>query len=238
MEEFPVYRALSQGSAEEMVASAAKFRAQGIRHFQMKVGGEADEDIARIRAVLNFAEEGETVVADANTGWTLHQATRVVNAFAGENLYIEQPCATLAECLSIRARTDLPMVLDEIITSIPIFVDAYSRGALDVLNAKVSRWGGITKTAQIRDLAQALGVALDLEDAASSDVMSAAMAHLAGSTRPEAFFTASIWNYRLRESVSPDSPKPVNGRVNVPRGPGLGITVDDEALGAPVFTIE
>ena len=237
VEEFPVYRALSQGSAEEMVESAAKFRAQGIRHFQMKVGGEADEDIARIRAVLDFAQEGETVVADANTGWTLHQATRVVNAFAGENLYIEQPCATLAECLSIRARTDLPMVLDEIITSIPIFVDAYSRGALDVLNAKVSRWGGITKTAQIRDLAQALGVALDLEDAASSDVMSAAMAHLADSTRPEAFFTASIWNYRLRESVSPDSPKPVNGRVSVPRGPGLGITVDEEALGEPIFTI-
>ena len=237
VEEFPVYRALSQGSAEEMVASAAKFRAQGIRHFQMKVGGEADEDIARIRAVLDFAKREKPSWPTPTRDGLFTRLRGSSTRFAGEKLYIEQPCATLAECLSIRARTDLPMVLDEIITSIPIFVDAYSRGALDVLNAKVSRWGGITKTAQIRDLAQALGVALDLEDAASSDVMSAAMAHLAGSTRPEAFFTASIWNYRLRESVSPDSPKPVNGRVSVPRGPGLGITVDEEALGAPVFTV-
>lgn len=235
--EFPVYRALSRGTAEEMAESAAKYREQGIRHFQLKVGGRPEEDIVRIRAVLDFVEVGETVVADANTGWTLHEATRVVNAFGGEKLYIEQPCATLAECLTIRSRTDLPMVLDEIITSIPIFLEAYNQNGLDVLNAKVSRWGGITKTAQVRDLAQTLGVAVDFEDAASGDVMAAALAQLVASTRPQTFFTASIWNPRFKESVSPDAPWPVNGRVKVPQGPGLGITVDEEALGEPIFTI-
>ncbi|MCH9035709.1 MAG: mandelate racemase/muconate lactonizing enzyme family protein [Chloroflexi bacterium] len=237
VEDFPIYRALSQGTPEEMVESAARYRAQGIRHFQMKVGGTADEDIPRIKAVLDSVQDGEVVVADANTGWNLHQATRVVNALRGERVYIEQPCPTLAECLSVRSRTSLPMVLDEVITGVPAFLEAYRQSAMDVINIKVSRVGGLTKAAQLRDLAQDLGVAVDLEDAASSDIMAAALAHLVASTRPEAFFTASIWNYRLRESISPDAPRPENGRVPVPKGPGLGITIDEEALGPPLFSI-
>ena len=237
VDDFPIYRSLSQGSPQEMVERAAQYRADGIRHFQVKVGGEPDDDIARVRAVLEESQPGEVVVADANTGWNLHQATRVVNGLRGEKVYIEQPCLTLAECLSVRARTDLPMVLDEVITGVGPFLEAYRTRAMDAINLKVSRVGGITKAAQVRDLAQALGVAVDIEDAAGGDVMAAAISHLAASTRPEFLFTATVSNNRYKERVSPDAPRPKKGRVSVPRGPGLGITVDEESLGQPLFSI-
>ncbi|MFQ5873217.1 MAG: mandelate racemase/muconate lactonizing enzyme family protein [Dehalococcoidia bacterium] len=237
VDDFPIYRSLSQGSPQEMVERAAQYRADGVRHFQVKVGGEPDEDIARVRAVLEESQPGEVVVVDANTGWNLHQATRVVNGLRGETVYIEQPCLTLAECLAIRACTDLPMVLDEVITGVGPFLEAYRKRAMDAINLKVSRVGGLTKAAQVRDLAQVLGVAVDIEDAAGGDVMAAAISHLAASTRPEFLFTATVANNRYKESVSPDAPRPQKGRVSVPRGHGLGITVDEESLGQPLFSI-
>ena len=237
VEDFPIQKPISKGSPKEMVERMARYRAEGIRHFQMKMGGDPDEDIDRVKTVLDATEVGEVVVADANTGWNLHQATRVVNALKGEGVYIEQPCPTLAECLVVRSRTSLPMILDEVITGIGPFLEAYNRRGMDVINIKVSRVGGLTKAAQLRDLAQSLGVALDHEDAASGDIMTTAIAHLAASTRPEFFFIASTANYRYHESVSPDAPRPNNGRVPVPKGPGLGITVDEKALGQPLFSI-
>ncbi len=237
VEDFPIYRGVSQASPQEMVDKVAKYRAQGMHHFQLKVGGDPDEDIARIGAVLETVEPGEVVVADANTGWNLHQATRVVNALRGERVYIEQPCPTLTECLSVRARTDLPMVLDEVITGVGPFQEAYERRGMDVINLKVSRVGGITKAAQVRDLAQALGVALDIEDSPGGDIIACAITHLVASTRPEFFFAGTIANDRYHESVSPGAPRPKGGRAPVPRGPGLGLTVDEEALGPALFSI-
>ncbi|GAF93618.1 unnamed protein product, partial [marine sediment metagenome] len=85
-ENYPLYRAISQGPAEEMAEDVTRFREEGYRRFQLKVGGDPDEDVHRIRAVLKVIQPGDTLVADANTGWLMHKAIRVVNALAGEQV--------------------------------------------------------------------------------------------------------------------------------------------------------
>ena len=62
-----------------MAANVAGYRAEGYRRFQLKVGGNPDEDIERIRAVRAILEPGDKLVADANTGWLMHEAARVVD---------------------------------------------------------------------------------------------------------------------------------------------------------------
>jgi L-alanine-DL-glutamate epimerase-like enolase superfamily enzyme len=52
-------------------------------------------------------------MCDANTGWKMHQAMRVVNAVKDLDVYIEQPCLTYDECLSVRRLCPLPVILDE-----------------------------------------------------------------------------------------------------------------------------
>ena len=69
-----LYRAISQESSAKMARSVARYRAEGYRKFQLKVGGDPDEDIARIRAVRARLKPGDVLVADANTGWLMHQA--------------------------------------------------------------------------------------------------------------------------------------------------------------------
>jgi len=75
-----LYRAISQQSPEEMAQKVKGYRQQGYTRFQLKVGGDPDLDIERIRAVRSLLEPTDRLVADANTGWTQHEAMRVVRA--------------------------------------------------------------------------------------------------------------------------------------------------------------
>src|SRR5205823_677023 len=80
--DFVLYRAISQESPEAMARRVAEYRAEGYQRFQLKVGGDPATDIDRIRAVAEKLRpgEGDRLIADANTGWLMHDAMRVVRA--------------------------------------------------------------------------------------------------------------------------------------------------------------
>lgn len=237
-EEYPLYRAMPQRSPSEMAADVRRCRAEGYRKFQLKVGGDPDEDIRRIRAVREILEPGDILVADANTGWLQHAAMRVVRAIADLDVYIEAPCLTYEECLTIRRHTDLPFVLDEHITGISMVLRAHADHAMDVINLKISRVGGLTKAVLVRNLCESLGIAMTLEDTWGGDIATATIAHLVGSTAPELLFTSTDFNSYNDVSVAPDAPRRREGKLAVPAGPGLGITVDEAMLGSPVVTLQ
>jgi L-alanine-DL-glutamate epimerase-like enolase superfamily enzyme len=237
VEDYPLYRAISQNDAAIMAEDVSRYRSEGYRRFQLKVGGVPDDDIARVKGVLRVLQEGDVLVADANTGWTQHQAIRVVNALEGEDVYIEAPCPSYEECLTVRKHTRLPFVLDEHITGVGPFLRAHADGAMDVVNIKISRVGGLTKAVQLRNLCESVGIGMTIEDSWGGDITTATMAQLAGSTRPEFLFTSTDFNSYVDLSVSPDAPRRRQGRLAVPKGPGLGITVDEGKLGKPVVSV-
>lgn len=237
VDKFPLYRAISQGAPDKMAEDVAKYREEGYRRFQLKVGSIPEDDILRTRAVLEVIQPGDILVADANTGWIPHKAIRVVNALEGENVYIEQPCTTLEECLVVRAHTTQPMVLDEIIRDVPSLMRAYELGAMDVVNLKISRLGGLTKAKQMRDLCQSLGIAMTIEDSWGGDITTAAIAHLAGSTMPEYYFTSTDFNSYNDVHLAEDAPARKEGWLEVSAEPGLGIHIKENLLGDPVVTI-
>src|SRR5215510_1448256 len=142
-EDVPLYRAISQESPEQMAAKVAGYRAEGYRRFQLKVGGDPDVDIERIRAVAATLQTGDRLVADANTGWTQHEAMRVARAVRDVDVYIEQPCLTYEECLSVRRLIDHPFVLDETIDSLDVLLRARADLAADVVNLKIAKLGGL-----------------------------------------------------------------------------------------------
>jgi len=233
-----LYRAISQRPAAEMAANVAEYRSEGYRRFQLKVGGDPDEDIARIRAVREVLEPGDKLVADANTGWLMHEAMRVANAVRDVDVYIEQPCASYEQCLSIRRNTALPFVLDEVIDSVDAILKGAADGAMDVVNIKISKFGGLTKARQARDLCVSLGIAMTIEDSWGGDIVTAAIAHLAHSTPTEFLFTSTDFNSYVTQSIAEGAPQRVNGRMAASTEPGLGVTPRMEVLGDPVWTCE
>jgi L-alanine-DL-glutamate epimerase-like enolase superfamily enzyme len=232
-----LYRAISQEAPAAMAARVAGYRAEGYRKFQLKVGADVASDIERIRAVRSELEPGDILVADANTGWLMHDAARVVRAVRDVDVYIEQPCLTLEECLTIRRRTDHPFVLDEVIDSVEALLHAHGLGAMDVINLKISKVGGLTKARQIRDLCATLGIAMTIEDSWGGDITTAAIAHLAHST-PEALrFSATDFNSYVTVSTAEGAPQRRNGKMTASTEPGLGVTPRLEVLGPPVLDV-
>src|SRR5438094_7686280 len=236
-EDFLLYRAISQESARAMADRVAGYRAEGYRRFQLKVGGDPAEDIARIRAVAERLQPGDRLIADANTGWLMHDAMRVVRAVRDIDVYIEQPCLSYEECLSVRRHTDHPFVLDEVIDSIDMLLRGHADRAMDVVNLKISKLGGLTRTRQARDLCVSLGVAMTLEDSWGGDIVTAAIAHLAHSTPPEFQFTATDFNSYVTVSIAEGAPRRVNGRMAAATRPGLGVTPRMDVLGPPVLEV-
>ena len=236
-EDFVLYRAISQEAPEEMARRVAGYRAEGYRRFQLKVGGAPEVDVERIRAVRAVLEDSDVLVADANTGWLMHEAARVVRAVRDVDVYVEQPCASYEECLSIRRRTDHPFVLDETIDGVGVLLRAAEDRAMDVVNLKIGKLGGLTRTRQARDLCVSLGVAMTIEDTWGGDVATAAIAHLAHSTPPELLFTATDFNSYVTVSTADGAPQRRNGRMAAPDRPGLGIRVRAEVLGKPVVDV-
>jgi L-alanine-DL-glutamate epimerase-like enolase superfamily enzyme len=236
-DDFGLYRAISQEAPEAMAARVAGYRAEGYRRFQLKVGGDPDEDVRRIRAVASQLRPGDRLIADANTGWRMHDALRVVRAVRDVDVYIEQPCPTYEECLSVRRRTDHPFVLDESVDSVDVLLRGWADAAMDVVNLKISKLGGLTKTRQARDLCVSLGIAMTLEDSWGGDIVTAAIAHLAHSTPPELLFTATDFNSYVTVSLAEGAPRRVDGRMAASARPGLGVTPRLEVLGAPVLEV-
>ncbi len=230
-EDFPLYVAIGLAPVEEMVERVRGYRAEGVRLFQLKLGADPREDAARVRAVLEATEDGETIIADANGGWRLQDATIAARALEGlDRVLFEQPCPTLEECLIVRGRTTLPMILDEVITDVNALLRA--RDAIDGINIKIGRVGGLTKAKLLRDLGQQLGLRFTIEDSWGGDVTSAAVAHLAASTKPSQLLMASFMNDWTLEHVAGHEPRSSGGRGRAPSGPGRGITVDDTSLTA------
>ncbi len=236
-DDFLLYRAISQEAPEAMAGKVAGYRAEGYRKFQLKVGGDPETDIERIRAVSAELLRGDVLIADANTGWLMHQAARVVRAVKDIDVYIEQPCETFEECYSIRKMTDHPFVLDESIDGLPILLRANSLQAMDVVNIKISKFGGLTKARQARDLCVSLGIAMTIEDSWGGDIITAAISHLAHSTPTELLFSSTDFNSYVTISIANDAPQRNNGRLAASTAPGLGITPKMEVLGQAVFEV-
>ncbi len=236
-EDFCLYRAISQESPDEMAAKVAGYRGEGYHRFQLKVGGDPDVDIERIRAVAAKLEPGDRLVADANTGWLMHDALRVVRAVRDVDVYIEQPCLSYEECLTVRRRTEHPFVLDEIIDCIEVLVRGRADLAMDVVNIKISKFGGLTKARQARDLCVSLGIAMTIEDTWGGDIVTAAIAHLAHSTPPELLFSSTDFNSYVTRSIAEGAPQRQHGRLSAGTSAGLGIAPRKDVLGEAVVEV-
>ena len=204
----PLYVAVPLGPADAMAAFVERERAGGIHHFQLKLGAAPEEDLERVAAVHAVTGPEDALIGDANGAWRRQDAIIAARLFAGfDRLRLEQPCPTLEECIAVRRLTTLPMVLDEVITDLPTLVRAAAADAMDHVNLKVGRVGGLTRARAMRDAAVALGLTLTIEDSWGGDIVTAAVGHLAAGVPPGSLFAASYMNDWTLEHVAGYEPR-------------------------------
>jgi L-alanine-DL-glutamate epimerase-like enolase superfamily enzyme len=238
-EELSLYTGVGISSLDETRKRCAEALAAGFRQVQVKVGTASwRDDVTRIEASVEALGDVDRVIVDANGFWPQADAVRVVAAVDHLDIYVEQPCASVAECAQVRRSSRRPFILDEVLTGAREIVEAHRDAALDAVRLKLSNVGGITPVRRARDVAVALGLPLTVEDSGGGDIVSTAATHLACSTDPKFLLGGYLPSEMVAERIATGAPRAEHGVARLPAGPGLGIEVDESALGSPVLRVE
>ena len=234
-DEVRLFKVVSRQEPDAMAQKLKDYQQQGFTQFQMKVGADATVDIERIFKVAAQLKSGNVLNADANCGWRQHDAIRVVRAVRDVELYLEQPCLTYEQCLAVRRHCDHPMILDECMDSVGLVIRGWQDSAMDAINLKINRVGGLTKAMMFRDLCIELGIIMTVEDSWSGEIATAAIAHLAHTLPREFHFQSSAFHEYSDLEIAEGGPSIEQGWMRASNGVGLGVEPIMEVLGEPVF---
>jgi L-alanine-DL-glutamate epimerase-like enolase superfamily enzyme len=231
----PLAWGIYQKSPEEMAADAVAGVEAGFHAIKLKVGRALDEDVAAVRAVATAVGRDIPLRLDANGAWlSVAEAARAIKAFVSVATiaWIEQPLARhdLDGLRLLRQRTPVPIMADESCQSLR---DAYNLAraqAADVFNVYVVEAGGLEAAAAIFAFGDAVGIPCILGSQAEMGIGTAACAHLGVAVRhlPYACETFGPLRY-CSDYVA--HPIPISGGfLTPPDGPGLGVSLDMEAV--------
>ncbi len=240
----PVAMISSIGSADPdaMRSNVARHRAEGFLGHSIKIGAGAGEggpalDAERIKACLADKTAEEWFLADANGGLCVEHALRMLALLPpGLDFVLEAPCASWRETLSLRQRTSVPLLLDELIESDADLIHAISNDACDGVGLKVSKQGGLTAMRRQREICRAAGLVVSVQDTVGSEIAFAGVLHCAQSTPRHMLRCALDTRAMVGLSTARFDAPIVNGGAEAPGEPGLGLEPDLTVLGEPVRT--
>ena len=227
-EVIPVNRTLAAGPPEEVAMHAAEAARAGYQCFKVKVG--LPDDGERVAAVREAIGPWPALRVDANGAWSVPQAMAALPELLPYDLeLIEQPCRTLEELAAVRRESPVPVAADEPIATADDVRAAAAAGACDAVNVKLATSGGFTAAREALRAASETGLEGYLSSTLDGPWGIAAALQLAASERISlacGLATLELFDARLARALPP----PTRGLMAVPQGPGLGVTVSDDAL--------
>ncbi len=175
---------ISLDSPEKMVAESRKRIKEGFRILKIKVGGDPQLDIQRLQLIQEAVGREIKIRIDANQGWSAKQAVLVGKELVtlGINIELmEQPVAArdFVGMRYVRDHLHLPVVADESVFSPRDALELVNLGAVDGLNIKLMKCGGIYNALKIIAIAEAAGIPCMIGSMMESHVSVTAAAHLA-----------------------------------------------------------
>lgn len=186
-----------------------------------------------VAAVREAVGAGVDILIEAHRRFAPGPARRIAERLAPYAPYwFEEPCPAenLPGLAEVRRHTSLPLVTGEALYGKAAFRPAFELGAADVINPDVANTGGILELKEIAAMAEAYQVAVSPHNFNSTGVATAATLH-AAAVMPNFLITEYFVPFQaISREIVPDVPVPENGLLPLPRGPGLGVTVDREAL--------
>ncbi len=238
--DLPLYHSITCIAPDEMVRIAKDAQSKGMTQFQVKLGADADwqADVERLTKVREAVGPGPIVYGDWNCGATQLDATRTGRAVAHLDIMLEAPCKTMAECAAVQSASGLPMKMDELAHDTASLLAAHDLRIMDAVALKISKFGGLSKLRQARDLCLHLGPKMCIECTWGSDIVTAAALHLGAATEPARVLNVCDLSSYVSPRLDPTAPTRRSGRIAPPSGPGLGIAPDLDLLGAPDLVLD
>ena len=231
----PIASSVGAKTVEETREVIQRYRDRGYVAHSVKIGGDVERDVARVRDVESIRLPGEIVLYDVNRGWTRQQALRVMQATEDLKVMFEQPGETLDDIAAIRPLHSAPVSVDEILVTLQDAARIARDGLAEVFGIKLNRVGGLTKAARMRDVALAHGIDMFVMATGGSVLADTEALHLAA-TIPDINCHA-VW--ACQDMLTVDiaggrGPRNKAGHLHLPEEPGLGVAPNEDQLGHPV----
>ena len=231
----PIASSVGAKTVEETREVMTRYRDRGYVAHSVKIGGDVERDVARIRDVESIRLPGEIVLYDVNRGWTRQQALRVMQSTEDLTVMFEQPGETLDDIAAIRSLHSAPVSVDESLVTLQDAARIARDGLAEVFGIKLNRVGGLTKAARMRDVALAHGIDMFVMATGGSVLADTEALHLAA-TIPDINCHA-VW--ACQDMLTVDiadgrGPRNLAGHLHLPEEPGLGVEPNEDQLGDPV----
>lgn len=247
----PVSKEIGGGSPEDMAAYCVEhIERYNIKAFKAKIGGNPELDATRLRAMREAVGPDVSLRADANQGYrTAKDAIRfcrLCDRYDVNLELLEQPVGyqNLRGMALVRRSVDVLIEADEGCYTVQDAMILVQNEAVDVLNIKIGKAGGITNAKKIAAVAEAAGLVTVVGTALGLGPERAAKLHLASST-PTMLPHVEFSELTLHGALLIDEDEQVfsapiddDGCLPVPTGPGLGITMDEEKVAAHTLSID
>jgi o-succinylbenzoate synthase len=173
-------------SPKKMAEDAVKAVKKGFKALKVKVGVNPVEDIERIRLIREAVGGDIQIRIDANQGWTPKQAIDVLTRIEEFDIqFAEQPVPAedIKGLIEVKKNSPIPIMADESVHSPEDAFRLIQAEAIDLINIKLMKSGGILKAKKIAAIAEAAGIPCMIGCMGESEIGIAAGAHLAAAVK-------------------------------------------------------
>ncbi len=232
----PVAWAIPWGEPDVTAERAAWAVGEGFRTVKLKIGRPGTIDRAAVAAVRAAVGDEVEIKVDANCAYSSAiqalRALRPLEEFRLQLLEQPLPGRDLDELALLRTRIEVPLLTDESSATLRDIGEIIRRGAADVLNIYVNEAGGLIGAAKMFAAGEAAGLSGLIGSQCELGLGTAAAAHLGVSVANLAYESDVVGPLRYPRDIVVDPPAIVRGFLYAPTGPGLGVTVDEDAVEA------
>lgn len=189
-----------------------------------------DEECAAIEA-LREAFPDMPLRLDPNGAWTVPTSIEVARRLDGVLEYLEDPTPGIEGMAAVAAQSPLPLATNMCVIAMEHLPPAIAQDAVQVVLSDHHLWGGLRRSALLGGIADTWGLGLSMHSNSHLGVSLAAMVHLAAATPNLTYACDTHYPWKTQDVVEPGVLDFVDGSVKVPTTPGLGVTLDRDALG-------
>lgn len=235
-DEMPIKLVIGSFDVPKAVDLAKQFLDRGVKCLKVKVGLDPEQDLERVRAVRELAGPHIPIGIDANCGWTVPQARRMLKQLSEfDILFAEQPVSTADRqaLATLRRDTDIPIMADESVFTLNDAWHLTAERAVDILSVYPGKHGGIQATVEIANVAKAAGIKCSMGSNLELGIGTAAMLQVGAaiSTIDSERFPGDFIGPIYHETDLLKTPLTLGPEAaRVPDGPGLGVELDEELL--------
>lgn len=217
------------------IAKARAVLAHGFSTIKLKVGlgGTAQDEVRRVAAMRDAIGPGCVLRLDANGAWSVAEACALLAQLAPYGIeYVEQPVPAqdLAGLAHVRRCSPIPIAADEALTGPASARRIIEQHAADVLILKPMVCGGLHAGRAIIDLAAGAGIRTVVTSTIDSGIGVAAALHLAATLPPDSLACGLATSDLLTDDLLIEPLTVAHGEMVVPKGPGLGVKMDERHL--------